>query len=74
MLSTATFPHTTAEGPNFVTLEPFAGQVPQVLVLVLGADLPDVPQELEDRSLGRVGNPARRPDGVSLRGYVLDTR
>jgi len=63
-----------AERPYLVTLNAASGELSDVLVLVVTADLAHIGQKLEDRSLRRAGHAASRPDGVAFHKGADDLR
>ena len=63
------------EAPDLVHLEPLAGEVPERLILVGDARLPDLPPQLHDGVLGDVRHAGGGADAAALDqgGHDLDS-
>lgn len=55
-----------AKGPDFVALEPLAGEIPQGFILIGHAGCPNLGQELNHGVLGYAGHADGGPDGIAF--------
>src|SRR3989338_8080071 len=46
------------EAPNFIALNPLAGEIAESLILIFGAGLPQFNQQFDDGIFGNTGHPA----------------